>query len=132
MIYRGDKWSLKKEMTCGAPRGPRVGPLVCNVIYDDFLTVDLPVGTDIIGFADDALVMCTADDVRILELRINESLWRANRWSDSRCLKMALEKTKALLVTDRRSFQYPKIVLEKHEIEWKKSIKSGSGRTTHS
>ena len=94
--------------------------------------MDLPVGTDIIGFADDALVMCTADDVRILELRINESLWRANRWSDSRCLKMALEKTKALLVTDRRSFQYPKIVLEKHEIEWKKSIKSGSGRTTHS
>ena len=64
----------------------------------------------IIGFADDALV-CDADDVRILELRINESLWRAKRWLDSRCLKMAPEKTEALLVTDRRSFQYPKIVL---------------------
>ena len=29
----------------------------------------------------------------------------------------------ALLVTDRRSFQYPKIALGKHEIKWKKSIK---------
>ena len=37
--------------------------------------------------------------------------------------RVAPEKTEALLVTDRRSFQYPKIVLGEHEIEWKKSIK---------
>ena len=36
---------------------------------------------------------------------------------------MTLEKTEALLFTDRRSFQYPRIVLEEHEVEWKKSIK---------
>ena len=36
---------------------------------------------------------------------------------------MAPEKTEALLVTDRRSFQYPKIVLGEHEIKWEKSIK---------
>ena len=36
---------------------------------------------------------------------------------------MAPEKTEALLVTDRRSFKYPRIVLGKHEIKWKKSIK---------
>ena len=123
VICEGDKWSLKKEMTCGAPQGSQVGPLVWNVMYDDFLRMDLPAGTSIIGFADDALVVCAADDVRILELRINESLWLTKRWLDSRCLKMAPEKTEALLVTDRRSFQYPKIVLGEHEIEWRKSIK---------
>ena len=79
VIYEGDKWSLKEEMTCGAPQGSRVGPLVWNVMYYDFLRMDLPAGTNIIGFADDALVVCAADDVRILELRINESLWRAKR-----------------------------------------------------
>ena len=67
--------------------------------------------------------MCAIDDVRILELRINESLWQAKRWLDSRCLKMAHKKTEAYLDTDRRSFQYPKIVLGEHEIEWEKSIK---------
>ena len=36
---------------------------------------------------------------------------------------MAPEKTKALLVSYRRSFQYPKIVHEKDEVVWKKSIK---------
>ena len=119
VIYQGDKWSLKEEMTCGAPQGSRVGPLVWNVMYDDFLRMDLPAGTSIIGFADDALVLCVADDVRILELRINESLRRAKRWLDSRGLKMASEKTEALLVTDRRSFQYPRIVLGEHEVECK-------------
>ena len=104
MIYEGDKWSLIEEMTCDAPQGSRVGPLVWNVMYNDFLRMNLPAGTSIIGFADDALVMCAADDVKILELRINDSLWRAKRWLDIRCLKIALEKTEALLVTDRRSF----------------------------
>ena len=36
---------------------------------------------------------------------------------------MANEKIEALLVMDRRSFQYPKIVLGEHEVEWKTSIK---------
>ena len=85
--------------------------------------MDLPAGTSIIGFAYDALVVCAAVDGGILELRINENLWRAKRWLDSRGLKMAPETTEALLVTDRRSFQYPKIVLGEHEVVWKKSIK---------
>ena len=37
VMYEGDKWSLKEEMTCGVPQGSRVGPLVWNVMYDDFL-----------------------------------------------------------------------------------------------
>ena len=36
---------------------------------------------------------------------------------------MAPEKTEALLVTDRRPFQYPRIVLGEHENKWKPSIK---------
>ena len=121
VIYEGDKWSFIEEMTCGAPQGSRVGPLVWNVMYDDFLRMGA--GTSIICSADDALVVYAADDVRIQELRINESLWWAKRWVDSRCQKMAPEKTVALLATDRRSFQYQKIVHGEHEIEWKKSIK---------
>ena len=93
VIYEGEKSSLKEEMTCGAPQGLREGPLVWNVMYDDFLRMDLPAGTRIVGFADDALVVYAANDVRILELRINESLWRAKRWLDSRDLKLAPEKT---------------------------------------
>ena len=71
VIYEGDKLSLKDQMTCSAPQGSRVGPLFCNVMYDDFLRMDLPAGTCNVGFVDDALVVCTVDDLRILDLRIN-------------------------------------------------------------
>ena len=36
---------------------------------------------------------------------------------------MSPKNTEALLVTDRRSYKYTKIVLKKHKIEWKKRIK---------
>ena len=123
VIYEDDKSSLKEKMTCGAPQGSRVGSRVWNVMYDDLLRMDLPAVTSIIGFTDHALVVCAGDNVGILELRINDSLWWAKRWLDIRGLKMAPEKTEALLITDRRSFQYPRIVLGEHESEWKKSIK---------
>ena len=48
-------------------------------------------GTSIIGFEDNALLVCAAEDVRILELRISESLWRAKLWLDSKGMKMALK-----------------------------------------
>ena len=37
VINEGDKWFPKEEMTNGAPQGSRVGPLVWNVMNDDFL-----------------------------------------------------------------------------------------------
>ena len=75
VIYEGEKWSLKEKMTCGAHQGSRVVPLVWNVMYDDFLRINLLVRMSIIGFTDDALVVCTTDEVGILKLRINGSLW---------------------------------------------------------
>ena len=78
VIYEGNKWSLKEEMTCGAPQGSRVGPFVWNIVYGNFLRIDLPAGMNIIGFKNNALVLCAAEDVEILELRINDCLWRAN------------------------------------------------------
>ena len=66
--------------------------------------MDLSAGTSVIGFVDDALLVCAAEDVGILELRVNESLRRAKRWLDNKGLNP--EKIEALLVTDKRSFQY--------------------------
>ena len=102
-IYEGDKWSFKAEMTRGALQGSLVGTSI--------------------SFVDNALIVCAADDVGILELRINKSLRRAKRWLDSRSLEMTLEKTETLLVRDRRSFRYPKIVLGEHDVTWSSRIK---------
>ena len=92
-------------------------------MYDDFLRMDLLASMKIVGFADDALIVCAADDIRILELRINKSLWRVNGWLDARGLEMALEKSEALLVTDRRSLYPWRIMLGELEVQWSRSLK---------
>ena len=92
-------------------------------MYDEFLHIYIPNETRIIGFADNALVMCTTKDVEILKLKINDSLWLEKRWLDSKSLEMVPEETEALLITDMRYFKYPKIVLGEHEVAWSRSIK---------
>ena len=69
-----------------------MGPFVWNVMFHDFLRMDLPAETSIIGFANDALVVCAADDIKILELRINENLRQAKSWLYSRSFNMAPER----------------------------------------
>ena len=83
VIYESDKWPLEKKMTWGAPQGSRVGTFVWNTVYDDFLRMNLLAGTNIIGFTDDAFVMCAAKDVGTLELRINDMVGWADREMDT-------------------------------------------------
>ena len=82
-----------------------------------------PARRDIIGFSYDAFIIRASEDFEILELGINESLWWAKSWLNSRGLNLALEKIKVLLVKDRRSYQYPRIFLGEHEVVQNKSIK---------
>lgn len=123
VVYEGNTCHLVEEMTCGAPQGSKVGPFVWNVMYDDFLRMVLPEDTSIFCFADDAIIVCSAEDPEILGIRVNESLRRAKQWLDSRCLQMALDKTEALLVTDKRLYESPKIEMDGIEVPWGNHLK---------
>ena len=54
-----------------------------------------------IGFADDAIIICPENNPVLLEMKVNESLRRVKMWIESRKLQVALEKTEILLVTDK-------------------------------
>ena len=75
-----------------------------------------------IGFADDAIIMCPESNLELLEMKVNESLRRVKMWLESRKLQMASEKTEILLVTDKRSFDYPIIKINDMLIERKKQM----------
>ena len=53
--------------------------------------------------------------------------WNEHRglrgWRTCRVHRWRRQNPRALLVTNRRSFQYPRIVLGEHEVDWKTSIK---------
>lgn len=115
--------NITADMTGGAAQGSRMGPDLWNSSYDDFLNLPLPDGCTIFGFADDALFLVWDDDERLLELKVNTGLFLIKRWMDSRGLKLALHKTEAVLMTDRRVFRKPVIRLSNEIIEWKKQLR---------
>lgn len=63
-----------EEMPCGATLGSRIGPFLWNMMYWWLLTMEMLKNTSLIGFADDTIIVCYSDDVRLLELRVNDAL----------------------------------------------------------
>lgn len=122
VIYQ-EEHRIEGRMTCGVPQGSRIGPFLWNIVYDGLLEMDMPANTSLIGFADDTIIACCGTNVDIIEIRANEALLRVKRWLDSRQLQMAIEKTDAVLITDRRPGRLPRIVIDGVQIAWKKHIR---------
>lgn len=72
--------------------------------------------TSLIGFADDTIIVYYNGDVNLLEQMVNDILALVKRWLEGRHLQITVQKTDTVLVTDRRRFRYPRIVLDRKEI----------------
>lgn len=61
----------------------------------------------IVGFAEDVIEAATADCTEILETKVNDTLGRIKNLLIGKGLKMAVNKTEAMIVTERRSYRIP-------------------------
>lgn len=93
--------SISVQITGGVPQGSVVGPLLWNLTYNTVLTQDLPAGAELVGFADDTLVLVSARTIDELEGLANDSLCQVARTIDSLGLSIAAEKTDAVLFSDK-------------------------------
>lgn len=122
ILHEGDGWFIRQAMTRGAPQGSRLGPFFWKVVYDDLLEVPLPGGVKIVGFADDSIIVVEALEEHVLEVKMQESIAIVERWLTSRGLEMAVNKTEAVLVTKRRTYRTPRLVIDGVRIDWKKQL----------
>lgn len=63
--------SNHKTITCGVPQGSVIGPTLWNVLYDELLTLPMPQGVELEGFADDVAIVATAHNKFLLEDFVN-------------------------------------------------------------
>ena len=78
---------------------------------------------DLVGYVDDVAMVAVAATIEELEWKCNETLEIVSQWMKEHGLKLSQEKSEAVLVTKRRKFEYPKLVLDGHTIQFQDSIR---------
>ena len=87
------------------------------------LRLILPKDVVLVGYADDVAMVALATTTEELEWKCNETLEIVSQWMKEHGLKLAQEKSEAVLVTKRRKFEYSKLVLDGHTIQFQDSIR---------
>ncbi|KAH0820966.1 hypothetical protein GEV33_001825 [Tenebrio molitor] len=90
------------EVVCGVPQGSVLGPVLWNIMYDGVLRVEVPVGVRLVAFADDLAIVGTARTEESLVDCVDRALSMVAEWMKRTGLRLATQKTEAVLLVGRR------------------------------
>lgn len=121
--YETDEGIMQYRVSAGVPQGSILGPFLWNLMYDGLLNLALPEGSALVGYADDVALVVDKPNPDLIEIVTNDSLGRINRWLRANHLQLAAAKTEAILITKRRSFNYPQLCVGGHVIQIKRSLR---------
>ena len=111
------------EVNAGVPQGSVLGPTLWNILYNEVPELRLQGRAKTIAFADDLALIVTADFKSELIINTNENLKRIQKWMEKNELKLAPEKTEALLITRKRKREGISFKLGNVTITPKESVK---------
>lgn len=126
ITYRDNSGSIRyKPMTAGVPQGSIAGPTLWNITYDTVLRSRLEEGCTVTCYADDILILVTAEDVPGACWKANLTIRYITRQIKSLGLKLSEPKTEAILFhgRNRRPDCYPTIEVGAHMIRTKEAMK---------
>lgn len=111
------------ETNSGVPQGSVKGPTLWNVLYDDLLRTEMPEGVALVGFADDVALIAKTGSEDILTSQVNRGLFRVSSEMERLKLKLAPEKTEAVMFTKRRNVRPVRFELQGTNFGLSKSVK---------
>ena len=110
-------------ITAGLPQGSVLGPILWNVMYDGVLTLALPPGVEITGFADDIALTVSAVSIEVVEMLATDAVGRIDRWMRDAKLEIAHAKTEFIVINSHKVHQKASIMARSIQVESTRSLK---------
>lgn len=123
LLLETEEGAKLMNINSGVPQGSVIGPTLWNFIYDDILLTEMPTGVTLVGFADDVVMTATSKSELLLTNLANRGLLRVANSMDNLSLKLAPEKTEAVLLTRRRKLRPITFELRGNTITLSKAVK---------
>lgn len=123
LVYETELGQKSTTITAGVPQGSILGPTLWNAMYDGVLTLQLPSGVEIVGFADDVVLTVTGETLEEVEMLTAEALDTVEAWMTGAKLQLAHHKTEVVLVSNRKAVQSVNINVGEYEIASKRALK---------
>lgn len=103
ILVESEQESYEVDISSGVPQGSILGPALWNIMYDGVLRLALPVGVTSVGYADDLALVITAKTEQLLMVRANRAIHQVDTWLQLNGLRLAPEKTEAIVLAGRRT-----------------------------
>lgn len=107
---------MSLPVRAGVPEGSVLGTTLWNNRYDGVLTLNLPAGIDMIAYADDVALIASSRSVPKLKSAVRDTIGRGTAWMSERGLRLALQKTEAVILTKGRYDNFPTIMVDDHAV----------------
>lgn len=114
-----------RDVEAGVPQGSVLGPVLWNIAFDEVVSLaDEEENSNIICYADDTLIIVTGRDLRLTQLRASLLVARTIIHISRLGLKVAKEKTEAILFHGREAVNLPtSIMVGDTPIKFSSSVK---------
>lgn len=116
LLYETNSGQQVYQITGGVPQGSVLGPILWNIMYDDLLKLELPIGAELIAFADDALLIVVGKHLEEIQRIAEQSCDRIQEWMSSAGLTLAAQKTEAVLFSSRKKAETVNFAVGSHMI----------------
>lgn len=97
VLWLGNEESVK-TLTKGCPQGSVLGPILWNVLFEDFLRMATGEGTSLIAYADDVVLLVEGGSRNELEERGRNAIGSIEEWSRMAKLVFSSEKSQLIML----------------------------------